>query len=140
MFNRKTSIPNLLGATLALTGCGGDEGSTPKSVMASAQEAFCLKMNACQPSETYRWNSESYARCLEEAEQLNFVSQYVSQECDSLWASYLSCATALPCDALVRFNDYDFTSAEHDACAEEVLYEDPDFAYACYVQILEFFL
>lgn len=139
LFDRKTIIPNLLGATLTLAGCGGDETPGPKSLMAAARDGFCMKMQTCEPNPNYdaflmKYDDEI---CREGVDRLEFIAQHLSAECDAMMASYINCYATLPCDVLLRFNDYTFTSPEHDACVEE-LAKDPDF-YACYLDYVRFF-
>ena len=121
MFNRKTTIPNLLGATFALAGCGGNETSGPQSSVAIAQEAFCMKMKACNPE--YRAES-----CLEKVFYWEFASQDLSEPCASLFASYFDCHTALPCDVLLHMDD------GSRAC-EEQFYSDYALVDSCYAML-----
>jgi len=127
MFNRKTSIPNLLGAALALTGCRGDEPFRPQSVVGIAQEAFCMKMKTCDP--VYR-----YEPCLDNIFYWEFASQYLAEPCASLFASYFECFTALPCNVLLRIGEYGFMDEGEKAC-EEQFYADTALVDLCYAML-----
>ncbi len=127
MFNRRTTIPNLLGATLALTGCGGDPPPRPTSMWGAATEAFCMKLKICDPS----YDDQP---CREDVPRDDFFAQYLSEECDALFASYSNCVTALSCDVLLRITDYDLISEELDACFEEFVMDSGLYA-SCYAML-----
>ena len=110
MINAKTIIPNLLGTTLSLAGCGRDEPPGPTSIWGAGIEAFCLKELACDP--TLDDNAEQDT-CREYALYGDFAAQYLSAECEALIASYYSCAAALSCEVFL-------TDAGRDTCFEAV--------------------
>ena len=130
MFNRKITIPNLLGATLVLAGCGSDDGSAAKSAWGASLEAFCMKMNSCDPAPYYhpvRGELVDAELCLEVAGYIDFYSQYLTDDCDALYASYYNCIAALPCGTLPR--RYQILSPSVRLSLSSVLLElrpDPD--------------
>ena len=139
-FDRKTTIPDLLGTTLVLTGCGGDPPPQPTSLWGAAQEAFCMKMETCDPTpdnDGYLMKYEDEI-CQEEVLRYDLLAQDLTEECDALFASYFDCVTALPCDVLVRLNDYDLSSAELDAC-EEGVEMDEALLESCYSMLSPLF-
>jgi hypothetical protein len=139
MLNPKTTIPKLLGATLTLTGCAVEADDTPAgSAWGASLEAFCMKLNTCDPTGTVVAWHYSFSECMARVEEINFVSQYfMNDECDALFASYYSCAAALSCDALRRpLGNLSLVSDELKACAE--LGEDETLALACYSMLPPF--
>lgn len=94
MFRPKKTIPSLAGAILALTSCGGEGGSTRNTLTGKAYEAFCLKVANCNPDAS----PEDY--CPEYTQEYDFVAQYLTSDCDALFASYFSCLATLDCQTL----------------------------------------
>jgi hypothetical protein len=115
MLRPKKTIPSLIGATLALTGCGGDGGtSNPSSMTGQAFRAFCLKVGECYP------NTSASDECLTYVAGYDLLAQYFSSDCDALVASYFNCFAGLTCE--------EFMGPEYYACIDDI---DQDMVDAC---------
>ncbi|MDH3727561.1 MAG: hypothetical protein OER77_08530 [Myxococcales bacterium] len=136
MFRPKETIPKLVVAMLALTGCGGDgnngtggsggsgatggTGGTGGSGgitenLANALNAWCMKLVPC-----YLEDYPDYT--VEECIAYNIVfyglDQDISAACDVAATSYFECGSMLMCDQLTMLNndcDPEFNAAG-DAC------------------------
>jgi hypothetical protein len=132
MLRPKRTIPSLVVAALALTGCGHDNedpaaggaggtagaGGAPGSMTAEAAAAFCMKVGECYPNTPY----EQY--CRDYTAGLDLLAGYFSTECDAFLASYFTCLAELSCE--------EYMGPEFDACYDDL---DQDMLDACYAML-----
>lgn len=90
-----------------------------------------MRLKTCDPTQTIDPWHYNYDECIARVAELDFLSQYLSAECDALAASYYNCVAALSCDVILRLNQPNPMSDELDACLEET---DEEYAFrlACY--------
>lgn len=112
MLRPKKTIPSLVGATLAMTGCGGGDG--PTTLTGQAFNAFCMKVAECYPGDPY------VEECFDYVGYYDLVGKYFSNECDAFFASYLNCFSSLTCE--------EFAGPEYYACSDDV---DQETLQAC---------
>jgi len=119
MLGPKKKIPSLVGATLALTGCGGgDDG--PTTLTGKAFNAFCMKVAECYPDDPYA------EECFGYVASYDLAGKYFSNECDVFFASYLNCFSDLTCE--------EFMGDEYYACGDDV---DQEMLQACLEELPE---
>jgi hypothetical protein len=106
MLRPKKTIPSLVGATLAMSGCG-DGGHKTTTMTGESYKAFCVKVGECYPNTSYQDDCNAYQPYAD-----IFSAQYFSGECDALWASYFNCLAGVTCD--------EFTDEEDSTCYDDL--------------------
>jgi hypothetical protein len=120
MIRPKKTIPGLVGAALALNGCGGDSSGGPQSAWGKGLEAFCLQVDSCVPTRAEADTQE----CLAGTEYYDFLAQYFPPSaagCDALFASVFACMSAYPCEVIENYYIFE--------CFETL---DLGYVYYCY--------
>ena len=112
MLRPKKTIPSLVGATLAMTGCGVGDG--PTTLTGQAFNAFCMKVAECYPGDPY------VEECFDYVGYYDLAGKYFSNECDAFFASYLNCFSSLTCE--------EFAGPEYYTCSDDV---DQETLQAC---------
>ena len=91
MLNPKKMIPSLASACLALTGCGGSDGSLSEGVT-NAIEDFCVKIAECYVGYTVQGCVEYYTTYIET------YGDFSNPACEPALVSYVACLSVLSCE------------------------------------------
>jgi hypothetical protein len=106
MLRPKKTIPSLVGATLAMSGCGDGEHKTT-TMTGESFKAFCVKVGECYP------NTSSLDECNDVQPYVDILAaQYFSSECDAFWSSYFNCLSNLTCE--------EFMGPEYYTCEDDL--------------------